>query len=99
MQAPSIGGVALPRGNGSTIRLARGSSLADFADKIDANPASMVQALFHLGEMVTATQSVSDEILELLGNEMGYTVEIVSPDDEDRELLDSFDLSLRRERG
>ena len=65
MQAPSIGGVALPRGNGSTIRLARGSSLADFADKIDANPASMVQALFHLGEMVTATQSVSDDVLEL----------------------------------
>ena len=99
MQAPSIGGVALPRGNGSTIRLARGSSLADFADKIDANPASMVQALFHLGEMVTATQSVSDDILELLGNEMGYTVEIVSPDDEDRELLDSFDLSYGENEG
>ena len=99
MQAPSIGGVALPRGNGSTIRLARGSSLADFADKIDANPASMVQALFHLGEMVTATQSVSDDILELLGSEMGYTVEIVSPDDEDRELLDSFDLSYGENEG
>ena len=99
MQAPSIGGVALPRGNGSTIRLARGSSLADFADKIDANPASMVQALFHLGEMVTATQSVSDDILELLGNEMGYEVQIVSPDDEDRELLDSFDLSYGENEG
>ena len=99
MQAPSIGGVALPRGNGSTIRLARGSSLADFADKIDANPASMVQALFHLGEMVTATQSVSDDILELLGAEMGYRSQIVSPDDEDRELLDSFDLSYGENEG
>ncbi|MET0965639.1 MAG: translation initiation factor IF-2 [Nakamurella sp.] len=99
MQAPSIGGVAPPRGNGGTVRLARGSSLADFADKIDANPASMVQALFHLGEMVTATQSVSDDILELLGSEMGYTVEIVSPDDEDRELLDSFDLSYGENEG
>ncbi|HEY5881526.1 MAG TPA: translation initiation factor IF-2 [Nakamurella sp.] len=99
MQAPSIGGVALPRGNGSTIRLARGSSLADFADKIDANPASMVQALFHLGEMVTATQSVSDDILELLGSEMGYQVEIVSPDDEDRELLESFDLTYGEDEG
>ncbi len=99
MQAPSIGGVALPRGNGSVVRLARGSSLADFADKIDANPASMVQALFHLGEMVTATQSVSDDILELLGSEMGYEVQIVSPDDEDRELLDSFDLSYGENEG
>src|SRR6476660_8917090 len=59
----------------------------------------MVQALFHLGEMVTATQSVSDDILELLGNEMGYTVAIVSPDDEDRELLDSFDLSYGENEG
>ncbi|MET3803507.1 translation initiation factor IF-2 [Nakamurella sp. UYEF19] len=99
MQAPSIGGVTLPRGNGSVVRLARGSSLSDFADKIDANPASMVQALFHLNEMVTATQSVSDDILELLGSEMGYEVQIVSPEDEDRELLDTFDLSYGENEG
>jgi len=99
MQAPSIGGVTLPRGNGSVVRLARGSSLSDFADKIDANPASMVQALFHLGEMVTATQSVSDDILELLGSEMGYDVQIVSPEDEDRELLNTFDLSYGENEG
>ncbi len=99
MQAPSIGGVTLPRGNGSIVRLARGSSLSDFADKIDANPASMVQALFHLNEMVTATQSVSDDILELLGDEMGYKVQIVSPEDEDRELLDTFDLSYGENEG
>jgi len=99
MQAPSIGGVTLPRGNGSVVRLARGSSLSDFADKIDANPASMVQALFHLGEMVTATQSVSDDILELLGSEMGYAVQIVSPEDEDRELLNTFDLSYGENEG
>ena len=99
MQAPSIGGVTLPRGQGQVIRLARGSSLADFADKIDANPASMVQALFHLGEMVTATQSVSDDLLELLGGEMGYEVQIVSPEDEDRELLETFDLTYGADEG
>jgi translation initiation factor IF-2 len=99
MQAPSIGGVALPRGHGEVIRLPRGSSLADFADKIDANPAAMVQALFHLGEMVTATQSVSDDILELLGSEMGYDIQVVSPEDEDRELLESFDLTYGEDVG
>jgi len=94
MQAPSVGGVRLPRGNGETVRLRRGASLSDFAEKINANPASLVQAMFHLGEMVTATQSVSDEVLELLGQEMNYKVEIVSPEDEDRELLESFDVHL-----
>jgi len=99
MQAPVVGGVRLPHGNGETIRLARGASLSDFAEKIDANPASLVQALFNLGEMVTATQSVGDETLELLGGEMNYVVQVVSPEDEDRELLESFDLSYGEDEG
>ncbi len=99
MQAPVVGGVRLPHGNGETIRLARGASLSDFAEKINANPASLVQALFNLGEMVTATQSVGDETLELLGSEMNYVVQVVSPEDEDRELLESFDLSYGEDSG
>ncbi|GFG49667.1 translation initiation factor IF-2 [Mycolicibacterium agri] len=99
MQAPVVGGVRLPKGNGETIRLARGASLADFAEKIDANPAALVQALFNLGEMVTATQSVSEDTLELLGSEMNYKVQVVSPEDEDRELLESFDLTYGEDEG
>ncbi|MFC6012715.1 translation initiation factor IF-2, partial [Nocardia lasii] len=99
MQAPAVGGVRLPRGNGEVIRLARGASLSDFAEKIDANPAALVQALFNLGEMVTATQSVNDETLELLGGEMNYVVHVVSPEDEDRELLQSFDLTYGEDAG
>ncbi|OBH00803.1 translation initiation factor IF-2 [Mycobacterium sp. E136] len=99
MQAPVVGGVRLPHGNGETIRLARGASLSDFAEKIDANPASLVQALFNLGEMVTATQSVGDDTLELLGSEMNYKVQVVSPEDEDRELLESFDLTYGEDEG
>ncbi|AXX33154.1 Translation initiation factor 2 [Actinosynnema pretiosum subsp. pretiosum] len=99
MQAPSVGGVRLPKGSGETIRLPRGASLTDFADKINANPASLVQVLFHLGEMVTATQSVSDEILELLGSEMNYVVQVVSPEEEDRELLETFDITYGEDAG
>ncbi|WP_460429216.1 translation initiation factor IF-2, partial [Amycolatopsis endophytica] len=99
MQAPSVGGVRLPKGSGETIRLPRGASLTDFAEKIDANPASLVQVLFHLGEMVTATQSVSDEVLELLGGEMNYNVQVVSPEEEDRELLETFDITYGEDEG
>jgi len=94
MQAPAMGGVSLPRGNGAVVRLPRGASLTDFAEKIGADPAALVAALFHLGEMVTATASVNDETLALLGGEIGYEVQVVSPEDEDRELLDSFDLTF-----
>ncbi|TCO56813.1 translation initiation factor IF-2 [Actinocrispum wychmicini] len=99
MQAPSVGGVRLPKGSGETIRLPRGASLTDFAEKINANPASLVQVLFHLGEMVTATQSVSEDVLELLGTEMNYKVQVVSPEEEDRELLESFDITYGESTG
>ncbi len=99
MQAPSIGGVQIPRGNGQAIRLSRGASLSDFADKIGVNPASLVQVLFHLGEMVTATQSVNDETLQLLGAELNYNVQVVSPEEEDRELLESFHIEFGEDEG
>jgi translation initiation factor IF-2 len=99
MSAPSIGGVQVPRGDGEVLRLPRGASLSDFADKINANPAALVQVLFHLGEMVTATQSVNEDTLQLLGAELNYQVQVVSPEDEDRELLESFDLSFGTDEG
>jgi translation initiation factor IF-2 len=98
MAAPSLGGVSVPRGDGSTVvRLARGSSLTDFADRIDANPASLVTVLFHLGEMATATQSLDEDTFQLLGAELGFQVQIVSPEDEDRELLERFDIDFMGE--
>ena len=42
---------------------------------------------------------VGDETLELLGSEMNYVVQVVSPEDEDRELLQSFDLSYGEDEG
>ncbi|MFF2773742.1 translation initiation factor IF-2 [Streptomyces sp. NPDC058052] len=99
MQAPSVGGVMLPRGNGETIRLSRGASLTDFAEKIGANPASLVAVMMNLGEMVTATQSVSDDTLVMLAEEMNYVVQVVSPEEEDRELLESFDIEFGEDEG
>ncbi|MDN4598747.1 translation initiation factor IF-2 [Leifsonia virtsii] len=97
-EAPSLGGVSVPRGNGDTvIRLRRGSSISDFADKIDANPASLVTVLFHLGEMATATESLDEATFEVLGEELGYKIQVVSPEDEDRELLEGFDIDLDAE--
>ncbi len=98
MQAPTLGGVKVPRGDGSTvIRMRRGSSLSDFAERINCDAAQLVQALFQLGEMVTATQSVDDDTFGILGSELGYVIQIVSPEDEDREILQSFDIDLGAE--
>ncbi|WP_103062948.1 translation initiation factor IF-2 [Actinomyces qiguomingii] len=96
--APTIGGVVVPRGDGSTpVRVRQGATLTDLAEKINANPAALVTVLFHLGEMATATQSLDEDTFALLGAELGYDVQIVSPEDEDRELLESFDIDLAAE--
>ena len=98
MSAPAVGGVSVPHGDGSTVvRLRRGASLMDFAEKINANPASLVTVLIHLGEMATQTQSLDEETFQLLGAELGYQIQVVSPEDEERELLESFDIDLEAE--
>jgi len=82
------------------IRLRQGASMNDFADKIEnltgfpVPPGNLVTVLFQLGEMATATESLDQATFEVLGNELGYKVQIVSPEDEDKELLESFDIDL-----
>jgi len=100
-EAPSLGGVSIPRGDGSTvIRLRQGASMNDFADKIETltgfpvPPGNLVTVLFQLGEMATATESLDQATFEVLGSELGYKVQIVSLEDEDKELLESFDIDL-----
>ena len=98
MQAPTIGGVSVPHGDGLTVvRVRRGASLSDFADKIDANPASLVTVLFHLGEMATTTQSLDEDTFMALGAELGYKIQVVSPEDEEKELFGAFNIDLDAE--
>lgn len=97
MKAPVIGGVRIPSGNGQTIRLRQGASLADLAEKINVNPAALVTVLFHLGEMATATQSLDESTFQILGEEIGWNIQIVSAEEEDKELLQQFDINLDEE--
>ena len=97
MKAPVIGGVRIPTGNGQEVRLRQGASLADLAEKINVNPAALVTVLFHLGEMATATQSLDEATFQILGEEIGWNIKIVSAEEEDKELLQQFDINLDEE--
>ena len=97
MQAPAIGGVNIPRGNGKVVQVRRGASLSDFADKINVDPASLVTVLFHLGAMATATQSLDEDTFGVLGSELGYDIRVVSPEEEERALLSAFNIDLEAE--
>ncbi|MFJ4044953.1 translation initiation factor IF-2 [Microbacterium sp. NPDC089987] len=101
--APVVGGINVSKGNGEIIRLRRGASIADFADKLEAlngytvQPGTLVTILFNLGEMATATESLDEATFEVLGEELGYKIQMVSPEDEDKELLEGFGLDLEGE--
>lgn len=94
LKAPVIGGVRIPTGNGQTVKLRQGASLADLAEKINVNQAALVTVLFHLGEMATATQSLDESTFQILGEEIGWNIKIVSAEEEDKELLQQFDINL-----
>ncbi|WP_314760947.1 translation initiation factor IF-2 [Alloscardovia omnicolens] len=97
LKAPVIGGVRIPSGNGQTVQLPQGATLSDLGEKINVSAASLVTVLFHLGEMATATQSLDADTFAVLGEEIGWNIKIVSAEEEDRALLQQFDIDLDAE--
>jgi translation initiation factor IF-2 len=67
----------------TTIRAHRGVTVKDFAEKLGVSPAEIVKLLLGAGEMVTVTQSMSDEAVILVADELGARVEIVEPGQEE----------------
>src|SRR5512132_2501299 len=76
--APEPAGPSLP-----VLKLVHGSTPQDVADKTGRGVAEVVKILFSLGEMATASQSLSDDALGLLAAELGYEAEIVAVDEEE----------------
>src|SRR5262249_9128939 len=59
-----------------------GSTIQEFAPKLNRTPADLVRILFEAGEMVTATASLADEMIELIAESLGAQVLIVEPGSE-----------------
>jgi translation initiation factor IF-2 len=68
-----------PPARPSAVRVHRGITVQEFADKVDRSPPEIVKILLGLGEMVTVTQSMSDEAVLLVADEIGTRVEVVDP--------------------
>ena len=77
---PAPAKLALP-----SLKLMRGSTAQAIADKTGRSAAEIVKILFAAGEMVTATQSLSDEAIALIASDLGYEADIVGLDEEEPE--------------
>jgi translation initiation factor IF-2 len=79
--APKPAAPALPK-----LRLTRGTTPQELAERTRMSVAEVVKVMIGLGEMATATTSLSDESLQLVGGELGYEVEVVGIDEDVVEL-------------
>ena len=59
--------------------MSRGITVQEFAPKLNRTPADLVRILFEAGEMVTATVSLADEMIELIAETLGAQVLLVEP--------------------
>jgi translation initiation factor IF-2 len=66
----------------------RGSTARDLGPKLNRSAGDVIRFLLLQGEMVTATQSLSDDMIELFAAELGAEVRLVDPGEEaEAELL------------
>jgi translation initiation factor IF-2 len=64
------------------IVIPRGVTIQEYAPRLNRTPADLVRILFEAGEMVTATASLADEMIELIAESLGAQVLIVEPGSE-----------------
>jgi translation initiation factor IF-2 len=78
-------GVAAPER--TAIRVPRGATVKDVAERLGVGATDLIKQMFEAGEMVTITQSLSDEAIELLVRERGSEVELVAPEEDEPDLI------------
>lgn len=82
-EAPAAPAAAEPER--PALRVPRGVILKELAERLGAPATDLIKKMLELGEMVTITQSLSDEAVELLARAYGYEPEIVAPDEDEVE--------------
>ncbi|MDG1988497.1 MAG: translation initiation factor IF-2 [Acidimicrobiales bacterium] len=81
---------AVPEGE---IVVERACTALDLGPKMNRTAADVVRFLMQQGEMVTATQSLSDDMIELFAAELGAEIRMVDPGEEQEvELLKLLDI-------
>ncbi|MGI6216715.1 MAG: translation initiation factor IF-2 [Coriobacteriales bacterium] len=65
----------------SVVQITTGSTVAEVADALGVNSSEIIKKLFLLGTPLTVTQSMSDDLIDLIADDLGRKVRIVSPEE------------------
>ena len=94
MSAPSYTPHNAPIPAGEVV-VERSSTAQELGPKFNRTAADVVRFLMEQGEMVTATQSLSDDMIELFAAELGVQIRMVDPGEEQEvELLKLLELDF-----
>ncbi|MCC6185178.1 MAG: translation initiation factor IF-2 [Microthrixaceae bacterium] len=81
MDIPTYTPATAPVPEGVSV-IERASTPQDLGPKLNRTAADVVRFLLQQGEMVTATQSLSDEMIELFAADVGAEIRLVNPGEE-----------------
>ncbi len=65
-----------------TIRVPQGSTVADLAELLEVAPTEIIKRMFLLGEALTMTQSMTDDQIELVADDLGRDVKVMTKEEE-----------------
>ena len=65
-----------------TVRVSEGITVAELADELDVSANDIIKRLFLLGTPLTMTQSMSNDLVELVADDLGRSVKIITPEEE-----------------
>ena len=64
------------------VRVSQGITVQELADALDVPANDIIKRLFLLGTPLTMTQSMSDDLVELVADDLGRQIKIISPEEE-----------------
>ena len=64
------------------VKVPTGSTVAELAELLDVPASDIVKRLFLLGSPLTMTQSMSDDLIELVADDLGREVKVMSKEEE-----------------
>ena len=66
----------------SVVEVPQGATVGKLAELLGVQPNDIIKRLFMLGQVLTVTQSMSDDLIEIVTDDMGRKVRVVSPEEE-----------------
>ncbi len=70
------------------IKVSQGVTVQELAEALGVPANDIIKRLFLLGTPLTMTQSMSDDLVELVADDLGRQIRVVSPEEENTVVYD-----------